>query len=98
LLPARLAENSARVGLFFCSLLALLKTQPEWGYFFPPTKINHFKRISIMRSEPSIKRTIAFFDGQNIFHAAREAFNYQSPNYDPQKLASHYCQFYHWQL
>ncbi len=51
-----------------------------------------------MRSEPSIKRTIAFFDGQNIFHAAREAFGYQSPNYEPQKLTSHICDSYNWKL
>lgn len=31
--------------------------------------------------EPQVKRTIAFFDGQNLFHAAKEAFGYPYPNY-----------------
>lgn len=29
-----------------------------------------------MPDEPPIKRTIAFVDGQNLFHAAKEAFGY----------------------
>jgi uncharacterized LabA/DUF88 family protein len=32
--------------------------------------------------EPSVKRTVAFFDGQNLYHSAREAFGYTYPNYD----------------
>jgi len=32
-------------------------------------------------------RAVAFFDGQNLFHAAREAFGYTFPNYNPIKLA-----------
>ena len=31
---------------------------------------------------------MAFFDGQNLFHAAREAFGYTWPNYDVAKLAT----------
>lgn len=27
-----------------------------------------------MPVEPSTKRTVAFFDGQNLYHAAKEAF------------------------
>lgn len=37
--------------------------------------------------EPQVKRAIAFFDGQNLFHAARQAFGYTYPNYDPIALA-----------
>lgn len=37
--------------------------------------------------EPTQKRTIVFIDGQNLFHAAREAFGYTFPNYNVQKLA-----------
>ena len=33
-----------------------------------------------MPTEPGVKRTIAFVDGQNLFHAAREAFGYTYPN------------------
>lgn len=37
--------------------------------------------------EPDPKRTIAFFDGQNLFHAVREAFGFNFPNFDPLELA-----------
>ena len=29
-----------------------------------------------MSGEPPTKRAVAFVDGQNLFHAAREAFGY----------------------
>ena len=35
-----------------------------------------------MLVEPPVKRTIAFFDGQNLYHAVRSAFGYTYPNYD----------------
>jgi uncharacterized LabA/DUF88 family protein len=35
-----------------------------------------------MPTEPQVKRTVSFIDGQNLFHAAREAFGYTYPNYD----------------
>lgn len=38
-----------------------------------------------------MKRTVAFFDGQNIFHAAREAFGHTYPNYNPPALAAALC-------
>ncbi len=44
-----------------------------------------------MPVEPSVKRTIAFFDGQNLFYAARDAFGYTYPNYDPHALAQQVC-------
>ena len=37
--------------------------------------------------EPDAKRAVAFFDGQNLFHAAREAFGFSFPNFDPLELA-----------
>ena len=40
-----------------------------------------------MPSEPTVKRTIAFIDGQNLFYAAKKAFGYPYPNYDPKRLA-----------
>jgi uncharacterized LabA/DUF88 family protein len=40
-----------------------------------------------MAQEPADKRVIAFFDGQALFHAAKEAFGYPYPNYDPTALA-----------
>lgn len=43
-------------------------------------------------------RAIAFFDGQNLFHAAREAFGYTFPNYDPIALAQSICGAQGWLL
>ena len=40
-----------------------------------------------MAAEPKVKRAIALFDGQNLFHAAKKAFGYLDPIYDPAKLA-----------
>ncbi|MFN2376292.1 MAG: hypothetical protein ABR538_07125 [Candidatus Binatia bacterium] len=40
-----------------------------------------------MAAEPTVKRTVAFFDGQNLFHAAREAFGIRHPDFDPVTLA-----------
>ena len=44
-----------------------------------------------MPAEPTTKRAIAFFDGQNLFYAAKEAFGYSYPNYDPKLLAERIC-------
>jgi uncharacterized LabA/DUF88 family protein len=51
-----------------------------------------------MPPEPAVKRTVAFIDGQNLFHSAREAFGYPYPNYDVLALASRVCQDQSWQL
>ena len=40
-----------------------------------------------MGGEPPTKRTAAFVDGRNLFHAAREAFGHTYPNYDVSALA-----------
>jgi len=32
-------------------------------------------------STPDTKRAIVFFDGQNLFHGAKEPFGYTYPNY-----------------
>ena len=40
-----------------------------------------------MINEPPIKRAYAFFDGQNLFYASKEAFGYRYPNYAPWLLA-----------
>jgi uncharacterized LabA/DUF88 family protein len=41
--------------------------------------------------EPATKRTVVFFDGQNLFHAAKEAFGYREANYDVVALARRVC-------
>lgn len=51
-----------------------------------------------MRAEPRLKRAIAFIDAQNLFHAAKEAFGYRYPNFDPLKLARAVCEGYGWSL
>jgi len=51
-----------------------------------------------MPAEPTDKRTIAFFDGQNLFYAAKQAFGCSWPNYDPLKLAQAVCNAQSWQL
>jgi len=51
-----------------------------------------------VRSEPSVKRTVAFVDGQNLFHSVKEAFGYQHPNYDVLLLAQAVCASRGWDL
>jgi uncharacterized LabA/DUF88 family protein len=51
-----------------------------------------------MATEPKKTRAIAFVDGQNLYHAAREAFGYTYPNYDPAKLAEDVCRQQGWIL
>ena len=46
--------------------------------------------------EPSEKRVSLFIDGQNLFHAVKEAFNYRYPNYDVRKLANSICKREKW--
>jgi uncharacterized LabA/DUF88 family protein len=41
---------------------------------------------------------MAFIDGQNLFHSAREAFGYSFPNYDVVRLSETLCGRLHWQL
>ena len=50
-----------------------------------------------MPVEPAVKRAIAFFDGQNLFYAAKYAFGYTWPNCDPLKLAQAVCTAQGWQ-
>ena len=51
-----------------------------------------------MPTEPADKRTVAFIDGQNLFYAAKYAFGYTYPNYDPLALAKAVCQQQGWRL
>lgn len=51
-----------------------------------------------MRAEPSTKRAVAFFDGQNLFHSAKAAFGYPYPNFDPSALAAATCRAQGWTL
>ncbi len=51
-----------------------------------------------MPEEPRLKKTIAFFDGQNLFHAAKACFGYSFPNYDRKALAGEICERQGWDL
>ena len=42
-------------------------------------------------NDPQEKRVIAFVDGQNLFNAAKSAFGYGFPNFDPTELAKLVC-------
>ncbi|MDE2142455.1 MAG: NYN domain-containing protein [Elusimicrobia bacterium] len=44
-----------------------------------------------MLAEPAVKRVFAFIDGQNLFYAAKDAYGYNSPNYNPKALAEKIC-------
>lgn len=62
--------------------------RPRAGLFF----------AQAMPTEPAIKRCIAFVDGQNLFHAARNAFGYTYPNFDVRRLADTVCISQGWVL
>ncbi len=51
-----------------------------------------------MPTEPSSKRTVGFVDGQNLFHAAKNAFGHRYPDFDPLKLAQAVCRLQGWAL
>ena len=51
-----------------------------------------------MLAEPAVKRAVVFVDGQNLYHAARQAFGYTYPNYDVHALAATLCQSHAWTL
>lgn len=44
-----------------------------------------------MAGEPPVKRAVAFFDGQNLYRHAKDAFGHHHPNYDPKKLFDAIC-------
>ena len=48
--------------------------------------------------EPSIKKAVAFIDGQNLLYAAKNSFGYGYPNYDVEALAQKVCQAQGWHL
>lgn len=51
-----------------------------------------------MPPDAPLKRAVAFVDGQNLFHAAREAFGYTYPNYDVRALSEAICSRVGWTL
>jgi uncharacterized LabA/DUF88 family protein len=51
-----------------------------------------------MPTTPQSQRTVAFIDGQNLYHGVREAFGYTYPNYDLGALAAAVCRQRGWNL
>jgi uncharacterized LabA/DUF88 family protein len=51
-----------------------------------------------MPSEPPVKRTFVFIDGQNLFYAVKDSFGYTYPNYDPVLLAKFVVNQQKWTL
>lgn len=51
-----------------------------------------------MKPKPENPRAHVFFDGQNLFHSAKEAFGYSYPNYDVVALANRICSDNGWKL
>lgn len=49
-------------------------------------------------NQPNPVRAHAFFDGQNLYYAARREFGVQEADYDPKKLAQAVCDQKGWQL
>lgn len=49
-------------------------------------------------TEPAVKRTVVFIDGQNLYHCVRETFGYSHPNYDVMKLAHETCRLRGWNV
>ncbi len=49
-----------------------------------------------MPEEPTVKRAVSFFDGQNLFRHAKDAFGHHHPNYDPVRLAAAVCDANGW--
>jgi uncharacterized LabA/DUF88 family protein len=44
------------------------------------------------------KQAITFFDGQNLYHAAKQTFGYSYPNFDPLALSKSICERHDWNL
>ena len=51
-----------------------------------------------MPTEPTTKRAITFFDGQNLYHSAKAAFGHTFPNYDVRKLSMAICAVKGWEF
>jgi uncharacterized LabA/DUF88 family protein len=49
-------------------------------------------------NEPALKRAVVFVDGQNLYHAAKDAFGYGFPNFDISVLSAKICQAKNWNL
>lgn len=49
-----------------------------------------------MADEAPVSRAVAFFDGQNLYRHAKDAFGHRHPNFDPRKLFDAVCADREW--
>ena len=59
----------------------------SWGGTRKLPKAFTEQGVAMLSSVLRSRRTVAFVDGQNLFHAAREAFGYTYPNYEVRALS-----------
>jgi uncharacterized LabA/DUF88 family protein len=64
------------------------------GFFFTHPS----QQGDVLPDDSVPRRAVAFFDGQNLFYAAKKAFGYSYPNYDPVALAGAICARKGWAL
>ena len=56
----------------------------------------YFRLAHVTNSQPEKLYAMAFFDGQNLFRHAMDAFGHYHPNYDPVKLHRDVCLMKGW--
>lgn len=61
-----------------------------------PRGLFRFGLVIVSGPEPGAKRAMSFVDGQNLFHHAKAAFGYRTPNVDPLALARAVCARQRW--
>jgi len=49
-------------------------------------------------TEPTLKRTVVFIDGQNLYRCVKDTFGCSHPNYDVMKLAHATCKLRGWNV
>lgn len=90
--PLDTPREGTLVGLFVCRrLLGSEEASPHLPSFIRLLYGLEKEKGRPMPSEPTTKKAVAFFDGQNLFHCAKAAFGYTFPNYDPLALARVVC-------
>jgi len=82
--------------------LTVFKERPYiWVVISPPSDLasNGPRRgflFMAITDEPAVKNVMAFFDGQNLFQHAKDAFGHHHPNFDPVKLHRAVCEANDW--
>jgi uncharacterized LabA/DUF88 family protein len=76
-----------------------LAARPRWGYFLLMTKSSTDNDDPTMSLAPKkLPRAYAYFDGQNLYNAAKRCFGETKVRYDPRVLAKLICDRKGWDL